>query len=101
MATGRLLIVNADDYNTDPERNRGIIEAAKNGIVTSASVLTNTAGLDEALSALEQVLGPRIGVHLNLTRGKPLSPGVQVPDRAAGGLSAKGAFLAQSLVPGL
>jgi hypothetical protein len=78
MAThGRLLIVNADDYNTAPERNRGIIEAVKNGIVTSASVLTNTAGLDEALGALEQVLGPRIGVHLNLTLGKPLSPGVQ------------------------
>lgn len=73
MSTERLLIVNADDYNTDFERNRGIIEAAKNGILTSASVLTNMPGFDGALGALGDVLGPRIGVHLNLTRGKPLS----------------------------
>jgi predicted glycoside hydrolase/deacetylase ChbG (UPF0249 family) len=77
MATGRLLIVNADDYNTDPERSRGIIEAAKNGIVTSASVLTNTVGLDDALGALAQVLGPRIGVQT-------AQSGRAVPDRAAG-----------------
>jgi predicted glycoside hydrolase/deacetylase ChbG (UPF0249 family) len=73
----RLLIVNADDYNTGPERNRGIIEAAQTGIVTSASVLTNTAGLDSALAALSQELGPHVGVHLNLTSGRPLAPGVQ------------------------
>ena len=27
----RYLIVNADDYNTDPERNRGIVDAIRNG----------------------------------------------------------------------
>jgi len=74
MAAERTLIVNADDYNTSPERNRGIIEAAQRGIVTSASALTNTAGLGSALAALAQVLGPNIGVHLNLTSGKPLGP---------------------------
>ncbi len=72
----RSLIVNADDYNTNPERNRGIIEAAQKGIVTSASALTNTAGLDSALAALSQELGPHIGVHLNLTSGRPLMQGV-------------------------
>lgn len=74
MDARRLLIVNADDYTTNPERNRGIIEAAHKGILTSASALTNTAGLARALKDLEQVLGPRIGVHLNLTSGAPLSP---------------------------
>jgi predicted glycoside hydrolase/deacetylase ChbG (UPF0249 family) len=73
MPEERRLIINADDYNTDSERNRGIIEAARAGILTSASVLTNMPGLDDALNALEQVLGSRIGVHLNVTRGKPLS----------------------------
>lgn len=73
MESGRLLIVNADDYTTNPERNRGIIEAATGGILTSASALTNTAGLARSLKDLEQVLGPRIGVHLNLTSGTPLS----------------------------
>ena len=73
MSAERLLIVNADDYNTDPERNRGIIEAARTGILTSASVLTNMSGLEGSLDALEQVLGAHMGVHLNLTRGRPLS----------------------------
>jgi len=77
MTNERLLIINADDYNTDPARNRGIIEAAGKGALTSVSVLTNMPGLDDALYSLEQVLGPSIGVHLNLTRGKPLSSQVQ------------------------
>jgi predicted glycoside hydrolase/deacetylase ChbG (UPF0249 family) len=72
MTAKRCLIVNADDYNTDPERNRGIIKTARDGILTSASVLANMPGRDEAINALAQVLGPCIGVHLNLTRGKPL-----------------------------
>jgi predicted glycoside hydrolase/deacetylase ChbG (UPF0249 family) len=100
MAAERLLIVNADDYNTDPERNRGIIEAAKNGILTSASVLTNMPGLDGALGELEQVLGPRIGVHLNLTRGKPLSPDVQSLTGLQGDFLPKGFAWRKSLCRG-
>ncbi len=76
MEPERLLIVNADDYNTDTARNRGIIEAAQNGIVTSVSALTTTPGFGGALAELGQVLGPHIGVHLNLTHGRPLSQGV-------------------------
>ncbi len=100
MVTERLLIVNADDYNTDPERNRGIIEAAKNGILTSASVLTNMPGLDEALGELEQVLGPRIGVHLNLTRGTPLSSGAQSLIGPRGGFLPKGSSWRKALLGG-
>lgn len=98
--TERRLIVNADDYNTDPERSRGIIEAAKNGILTSASVLTNMDGLDNALRELEQVLGPRIGVHLNLTRGKPLSPGVQSLTGPQGDFLPKGSAWRKALCRG-
>ncbi len=100
MAATRFLIVNADDYNTDPERNRGIIEAAKHGILTSANVLTNMPGLDGALGALEEVLGPRIGVHLNLTRGRPLSPDVQSLTGPQGGFLSKGLAWRKALCRG-
>jgi len=100
MPAERLLIVNADDYNTDPQRNRGIIEAAQAGILTSASVLTNMPGLDSALESLEQVLGPRMGVHLNLTRGTPLSRDVPSLIGSQGDFLPKGAAWRRALCRG-
>jgi len=69
----RNLIVNADDFNSDEERNRGILEAAEKGVVTSVSVIANLAFNAESMSKLKAVFGPRIGVHLNLTKGSPLT----------------------------
>lgn len=68
----RQLIVNADDYNTDKGRNRGIFEAAARGIVTSTTVLANAAFSESALQGLHEIFGSRIGVHLNLTKGRPV-----------------------------
>ena len=80
----RYLIVTADDYNTDPERNRGIFEAVSKGIVTSISVLANMPWEDNAVAELKAACGPRIGIHLNLTRGKPLCAGLKTLANATG-----------------
>jgi len=69
----RNLIVNADDYNSDEERNRGILEAAEKGIVTSTSVIANLPFNAASVSKLKAVFGPRIGIHLNLTKGMPIN----------------------------
>jgi chitin disaccharide deacetylase len=66
------LIVNADDYNTDEARNRGILDAARRGIVTSTSVLANVGWPHGALDGLKEVFPAAAGVHLNLTKGIPL-----------------------------
>lgn len=69
------LIVNADDFGRAPGVNRGIIEAHLNGIVTSTTVMIN---LPDAAPALEMArrdapeLG--LGLHVNLTKGRPVSP---------------------------
>jgi predicted glycoside hydrolase/deacetylase ChbG (UPF0249 family) len=68
----RRLIVNADDFNTDEARNRGILEAARLGIVTSTTVLANVPWPEGALQGLRDVFGRSIGVHLNLTKGRPV-----------------------------
>jgi chitin disaccharide deacetylase len=81
---GRYLIVNADDYNTDSERNRGILQAARDGMVTSVSVIANLHGEDKALAELTGVMGARIGIHLNLTSGRPLVPGLKTLTDDAG-----------------
>jgi chitin disaccharide deacetylase len=69
----KLLIVNADDYGTNAARNRGILEAARGGIVTTTSVIANSIKPGDAVSALRASFGTRVGVHLNLTMGTPLS----------------------------
>jgi predicted glycoside hydrolase/deacetylase ChbG (UPF0249 family) len=73
--TERYLIVNADDFNTHADRNRGILEAAAKGIVTSTTIMANMPGLKEALPGLLRTFGNRIGIHLNLTMGRPLTSG--------------------------
>ncbi len=69
------LIVNADDFGRAPGVNRGIIEAHLNGIVTSTTVMIN---LPDAPAALEMAAekAPKLGVglHVNLTKGAPVSP---------------------------
>jgi predicted glycoside hydrolase/deacetylase ChbG (UPF0249 family) len=57
-------------------------------------------GLDGALRELEQLPGPRIGVHLNLTRGKPLSPGVQSLTGPQGAFLPKGHSWRKALIRG-
>jgi chitin disaccharide deacetylase len=81
---GKYLIVNADDYNTDSERNRGILQAVQDGMVTSVTVIANLHGEDGELAALQRVMGARIGIHLNLTRGRPLIPGLKTLTDQAG-----------------
>ncbi len=82
--TARYLIVNADDFNTNAERNRGILEAARKGIVTSTTVMANMPGLKEALPELVRTFGNRIGIHLNLTMGSPITSDVRTLVTASG-----------------
>jgi len=74
--SGKYLIVNADDYNSDEERNQGILTAAQQGIVTSVSVLANCAWPEASLSGLACVFKKKAGIHLNITKGCPLTPGL-------------------------
>lgn len=74
------LIVNADDFGRSAGINRGILEAHARGIVTSTTVMINyedaPAGLEQAL---EEAPDLRLGLHLTLTSGRPVSPPETVP----------------------
>lgn len=67
----RFLVVNADDFGYCDQRNRGIVESFLNGVVSSASLLPNA---DKALEAvqLSEEYGIPLGLHLNLTEGRPI-----------------------------
>jgi chitin disaccharide deacetylase len=76
----RELIINADDLGADLGRNAGIFEAIQGGAVSSVSVLANGPAIEDALERLHSLKQPRIsiGVHLNLSEGKPLSLGLRL-----------------------
>jgi predicted glycoside hydrolase/deacetylase ChbG (UPF0249 family) len=68
------LIVNADDLGWTEGVNRGIAEAHRNGIVTSASLLANGAAFQSGVRLARSTPGLGVGVHLNLTDGPPSAP---------------------------
>ena len=67
------LIVNADDFGMAPGVNRAIVEAHHTGIVTSTSLLANAVAFEEAAALASANPTLAVGVHLNLTEGRPLS----------------------------
>jgi predicted glycoside hydrolase/deacetylase ChbG (UPF0249 family) len=67
------LIVNADDLGWTDGVNRGIVEAFRNGIVTSTSLLANGAAFAAAVATAKSAHGLGLGVHLNLSDGAPVA----------------------------
>jgi len=69
----RNLIVNADDLGWTEGVNRGIAEAHRNGIVTSASLLANGAAFQSGVELARTTPALGVGVHLNLSDGAPVA----------------------------
>ena len=75
----RKVIINADDFGLTPEVNKGVIKAFKEGIVTSASVLSVGRAFVEAVQRAIQHEGLGVGIHLCLTEEIPVLDRVKVP----------------------
>ncbi|MGK9171778.1 chitin disaccharide deacetylase [Yokenella regensburgei] len=67
-----LLIVNADDFGLSRGQNYGIIEACRHGVVLSTTALVNGAAIEHAVELRRLVPELGVGLHFNLTLGKPL-----------------------------
>ncbi len=78
-AAPRVLIVNADDFGLSRGVNAGVAEAFDNGVLTSATLLANAPCFDEAAAIATARPGLGVGIHLNLVRGRPLSPAGSIP----------------------
>jgi chitin disaccharide deacetylase len=73
------LIVNADDFGLAESVNRGIIVAHRDGILTSTSLLANGSAFDQAIALSRQFPQLSVGVHLNISEGRPVSPAAGIP----------------------
>ena len=72
------LIVNADDFAMTISVSNGIIKAMKEGIVTDTTAMANMPAFAESMSlALASGIN-EMGIHLNITCGKPILPANEV-----------------------
>jgi chitin disaccharide deacetylase len=77
----RYLIVNGDDFGASRGVNRGILEAHRRGILTSASLMVNMPGSEEAAHLAREAPELSVGVHVNFTNegGEPVVDLEDVP----------------------
>ncbi|MFE6073776.1 carbohydrate deacetylase [Paenibacillus sp. NPDC057886] len=73
------VIINADDFGLSPGVNLGIIQAYQAGGITSTSMMVNMPGFDHALSLAQSLPDLGIGLHFNLTYGRPVTDPAIVP----------------------
>lgn len=80
----RLLVVNGDDFGLTPGVNRGIVDAHRQGVLTSASLLARAPATEEAiaLAASEPALG--VGCHLALVDADPVLAPESIPTLVGG-----------------
>jgi len=85
MTRERRVIVNGDDFGLTPGVNAGILDAHRDGILTSASLFANAPATAEAIAIAKRTPTLGVGCHLALVDGEPLSRLSTVPTLARDG----------------
>jgi chitin disaccharide deacetylase len=78
----KYLIVNADDFGASSGINRGILEAHRQGILTSTSLMVNMPAAAEAIVLSHDAPDLGIGLHVNFTNESD-DPVVDIADTEA------------------
>lgn len=75
------VIVNADDFGLSEHTNAVILRAFHSGLISSATAMANMPAFKAACALAQQpALRGRVGLHFNLTYGRPLSKAIgQLP----------------------
>ncbi len=82
------LIVNGDDFGYTPGINQGIIYCFREGILSSTTLMVNQPFSQEAAELARKCPELGVGLHVNLTKGRPVSSPHRVPSL----LEEKGGF---------
>ena len=75
----RRLIVNADDFGLSHSVNEAVVRAHREGILTSASLMVNEPGFEEAVKLAKENPTLGVGLHLTLLMGHSALPSGKVP----------------------
>jgi predicted glycoside hydrolase/deacetylase ChbG (UPF0249 family) len=79
LTARKQLVVNADDFGFTPDVNRGIVEAHRGGILTSATLMANGEAFEDAVRLARETPSLDIGCHLVLVGGRSLVTGKAFP----------------------
>ena len=72
------LIINADDFGISHEVNEAITLCFNRHYINQTTIMVNMPYLDEAVKlSQDNGFSDRIGLHLNLVEGKPLTEGIR------------------------
>lgn len=74
------LIVNADDFGRSADINRAVIQAHREGILTSASLMVNEPAFAEAVELARAHPNLAVGLHLTLVLGHSTLAATDIPD---------------------
>ncbi|MEI5993699.1 chitin disaccharide deacetylase [Candidatus Enterococcus mansonii] len=66
------VIINSDDFGYSRGVNYGIIDAYREGILTSTTIMANMPGFEHGVKLKKEFPDLGVGVHLTLTCGKPI-----------------------------
>ncbi|HET7625396.1 MAG TPA: hopanoid biosynthesis-associated protein HpnK [Verrucomicrobiae bacterium] len=84
----RRLVVNADDFGRSHSINEAILQAHREGILTTTSLMMNEEACDEAVALAKQNPKLGVGLHLTLLVGRSALP----PEKIPGLVNASGEF---------
>ena len=88
LDSARRLIANADDFGRSPSINQAVVRSHREGILTTASLMVNEAGFDEAVKLAKENPKLGVGLHLSLLGGKSALP----PEKIPGLVNSRGGF---------
>lgn len=72
------VIVNADDFGIDKNRTKAILRSLELGAITHTTAMANMPYFGKAVLQINEAgLIDRMGLHLNLTEGRPLTEAMQ------------------------
>jgi hopanoid biosynthesis associated protein HpnK len=74
----RKIIINADDFGLCEGVNQGIVKAHTEGVLTSATLMTNMPCAGKAVELAKSLPSLGVGIHLNLTDGRPLAQNTDI-----------------------
>lgn len=77
MITKKQLIINADDFGMSESINLAVLDAYKNGILTSASLMSNGPAFEHGVSLLKEMQGIGLAVHLNIIEFSTLQKNIK------------------------
>lgn len=74
----RYFAINADDFGRSERISSAILECFKKGWITQTTLMVNMPYADEAVARAKSVgYGDKVGLHLNLTEGEPLTDSIK------------------------